>query len=120
MNERQHGWLNIGKGIAAAMVAFATVLGAAGAAGAADPEVKNLKISFGIDLPFAPHVIAFEKGWFEEAGFESVEPKTFTAGALAGEALLAGEIHIWQPSNWCTRCCIRLSVLRSGSAMPPK
>lgn len=83
--------------IVAAMAAglMATAAGSA----LAEPEVKDLKISFGIDLPFAPHVIALEKGWFEEAGFDSVEPKTFTAGALAGEALLAGEIQIWQPSN---------------------
>ncbi|MCP4381192.1 MAG: ABC transporter substrate-binding protein [Hyphomicrobiales bacterium] len=79
------------------LAALGTVAGAATAM--AEPETKDLKISFGIDLPFAPHVIALEKGWFEEAGFDSVEPKTFTAGALAGEALLAGEIHIWQPSN---------------------
>ena len=78
---------------------LAMFAGMHGAATAQEPEVKNLKISFGVDLPFAPHVIAMKKGWFEEAGFESVEPKTFTAGALAGEALLAGEIHIWQPSN---------------------
>ena len=52
-------------------------------AGAAEPEVKNLKIGFGVDLPFAPHVIALEKGWFQEAGFKSVEPKSFSAGALA-------------------------------------
>lgn len=65
----------------------------------AEPETKNLKISFGIDLPFAPHVIALKKGWFKEAGFENVEPVSFSAGALAGEALLAGEIQIWQPSN---------------------
>lgn len=87
------------KTIAVASVAASLVLSSLGVTMAADPEVKNLKISFGIDLPFAPHVIAMEKGWFKEAGFESVEPKTFTAGALAGEALLAGEIQIWQPSN---------------------
>lgn len=87
------------KSIAAASVAVTMFLAGASLTNAAEPEVKNLKISFGIDLPFAPHVIAMKKGWFEEAGFESVEPKTFTAGALAGEALLAGEIQIWQPSN---------------------
>ncbi len=99
MNRHQQGWHSMRMGIVSAMAAFGMVVVAAGAASATEPEVKNLKISFGVDLPFAPHVIAFEKGWFEEAGFESVEPKTFTAGALAGEALLAGEIHIWQPSN---------------------
>lgn len=87
------------KSIVATSVAVTMLLIGTNLANAADPEVKNLKISFGIDLPFAPHVIALKKGWFKEAGFESVEPKTFTAGALAGEALLAGEIQIWQPSN---------------------
>jgi len=81
-----------------AVVAVGMICGFSSQA-SAEPEVKNLKISFGIDLPFAPHVIAIKKGWFKEAGFESVEPKSFSAGALAGEALLAGEIHIWQPSN---------------------
>lgn len=84
--------------IVSAVAALGLLAGAMNTA-IAEPETKDLKISFGIDLPFAPHVIAMKKGWFEEAGFNSVEPKTFTAGALAGEALLAGEIQIWQPSN---------------------
>jgi ABC-type nitrate/sulfonate/bicarbonate transport system substrate-binding protein len=95
----EHGHARMGKHLISAFAAIGLLAGTAGMSGAAEPEVKNLKISFGIDLPFAPHVIALEKGWFEEAGFESIEPTTFTAGALAGEALLAGEIHIWQPSN---------------------
>lgn len=99
MRHDKSTWQAVKMGGLATMAACALALGVTGAAIAADPEVKNLKISFGIDLPFAPHVIAMKKGWFEEAGFESVEPKTFTAGALAGEALLAGEIQIWQPSN---------------------
>lgn len=85
--------------IVSTFAALGMLFGVISAAAAAEPEIKNLTISFGVDLPFAPHVIAFKNGWFKEAGFENVEPKTFTAGALAGEALLAGEIHIWQPSN---------------------
>lgn len=81
-----------------ALVVAGMMCGFSGQANA-EPETKNLKISFGIDLPFAPHVIALKKGWFKEAGFENVEPVSFSAGALAGEALLAGEIQIWQPSN---------------------
>lgn len=81
-----------------ALVVAGMMCGLSGPANA-EPETKNLKISFGIDLPFAPHVIALKKGWFKEAGFENVEPVSFSAGALAGEALLAGEIQIWQPSN---------------------
>lgn len=81
-----------------AVIVAAVMCGFSGQANA-EPETKNLKISSGIDLPFAPHIIAIKKGWFKEAGFESVEPVSFSAGALAGEALLAGEIQIWQPSN---------------------
>jgi ABC-type nitrate/sulfonate/bicarbonate transport system substrate-binding protein len=64
-----------------------------------EPEIKELALGFGLDLPFAVHVVAIEKGWFEEAGFEEVTTRTFTAGALAGEALVAGEIHLWTPGN---------------------
>ena len=66
---------------------------------AAEPEVKELALGFGLDLPFAPHIVAIEKGWFADAGFTDVSTKTFTAGALAGEALVAGEIHLWTPGN---------------------
>ena len=64
-----------------------------------EPEITELRLGFGLDAVFAPHIIAIEKGWFEEAGFESVETATFTAGALAGEALAAGEIELWTPGN---------------------
>lgn len=63
------------------------------------PEISTLSLGFGVDPPFAPHVVAIEKGWFQEAGFETVETQTFTAGALAGEALAAGEIQLWTPGN---------------------
>lgn len=62
-------------------------------------EITQLRFGFGVDPVFAPHIVAIEKGWFEEAGFESVEGVTFTAGALAGEALAAGEIELWTPGN---------------------
>jgi ABC-type nitrate/sulfonate/bicarbonate transport system substrate-binding protein len=64
-----------------------------------EPEISELALGFGVDVAFAPHVVAIEKGWFEEAGFENVSTKTFTAGALAGEALVAGEIQLWTPGN---------------------
>lgn len=80
--------------------AAAVALGAfACGAIAQEPEVDSLSISIGVDLPFLPHIVAREKGWFEEAGFESVEFKTFMSGNLAGEALLADEIHLWTPGN---------------------
>jgi taurine transport system substrate-binding protein len=70
-------------------------------AGAQDGELEVTEISlgFGVDPVFAPHIIAIEMGWFEEAGFTSVDTATFTAGALAGEALAAGEIELWTPGN---------------------
>jgi ABC-type nitrate/sulfonate/bicarbonate transport system permease component/ABC-type nitrate/sulfonate/bicarbonate transport system substrate-binding protein len=69
------------------------------AARAQTPEVKTLVLGFGVDPVFAPHIVAMQKGWFREAGFEAVETRTFTAGALAGEALAAGQIHLWTPGN---------------------
>jgi ABC-type nitrate/sulfonate/bicarbonate transport system substrate-binding protein len=64
-----------------------------------EPEIDVLGLGFGLDPVFAPHIVAIEKGWFEEAGFASVETESFTAGALAGEALAAGEIQLWTPGN---------------------
>ncbi|GAB5377086.1 MAG: aliphatic sulfonate ABC transporter substrate-binding protein [Acuticoccus sp.] len=63
------------------------------------PEIDTLSISIGVDLPFLPHIVAKEKGWFKEAGFEDVAFETFMSGNLAGEALLAGEIQLWTPGN---------------------
>jgi ABC-type nitrate/sulfonate/bicarbonate transport system substrate-binding protein len=63
------------------------------------PEQRILGLGFGIDPPFAPHVLGMQKGWFREAGFTEIRTQTFTAGALAGEALVAGQIHLWTPGN---------------------
>lgn len=65
----------------------------------ARPELTKLALGFGLDPVFAPHILAMQKGWFRDAGFTEVTTKTFTGGALAGEALLAGEIHLWTPGN---------------------
>ncbi|MBI3708278.1 MAG: ABC transporter substrate-binding protein [Proteobacteria bacterium] len=72
--------------------------GSALAQGAA-PELTKLSFGFGIDPPFAPHIVAMQKGWFREAGFTDVQTKSFSAGALAGEALVTGDIHLWTPGN---------------------
>jgi len=63
------------------------------------PESANLALGFGVDPPFAPHILGITQGWFKDAGFSDVKTRTFTAGALAGEALLAGEIQLWTPGN---------------------
>jgi ABC-type nitrate/sulfonate/bicarbonate transport system substrate-binding protein len=70
-----------------------------GSAAAAEPEIKDLALGFGVDIAFAPHVVAIKKGWFKDAGFDNVSTKTFSAGALAGEALVAGDIQLWTPGN---------------------
>ncbi len=86
-----------------AVLAAGAMAGALAAmpAGAQDemPEVDSLSISIGVDLPFLVHIVAREKGWFEEAGFKTIDFKTFTSGNLAGEALLADEIQLWTPGN---------------------
>jgi ABC-type nitrate/sulfonate/bicarbonate transport system substrate-binding protein len=89
---------------------FIGTIGAAGAAGLAatvpgaawaqaTPEVSKLALGFGLDPVFAPHMVAMSKGWFKDAGFTEVTTKTFTGGAAAGEALVAGEIQLWTPGN---------------------
>jgi len=65
----------------------------------AKPEVTRLSLAFGLDPVFAPHMVAMQKGWFRDAGFTEVTTKTFTGGAIAGEALVAGEIALWTPGN---------------------
>ncbi len=85
----------IGRLAGSAVIALVLASGPA----VAEPEIKELALGFGLDLPFAPHIVAIEKGWFADAGFTDVSTKTFTAGALAGEALVAGEIHLWTPGN---------------------
>ncbi len=82
--------------IAAGMLS-AAAMGAP--ARAQEVETDTLAIGIGPDLPFLVHIVAQEKGWFAEAGFDNVEFKTFASGNLAGEALLADEIQLWTPGN---------------------
>ncbi|MEO6270629.1 MAG: ABC transporter substrate-binding protein [Lautropia sp.] len=63
------------------------------------PETSQLAFGFGNDPVFAPHMVAIEKGWFRDAGFTDISTKTFSGGAIAGEALVAGEISLWTPGN---------------------
>lgn len=62
-------------------------------------EKTTLRLGFGLDPVYAPHIVAIEKGWLEEAGFTEIETATFTSGAAAGEALIAGEIDLWTPGT---------------------
>ena len=92
MNRRE---FLISTAVTGAAMAFLPRLAQAQAA----PEVTEISLGFGLDPVFAPHIVAMQKGWLEEAGFTSVTTTSFTAGALAGEALLAGEIQLWTPGN---------------------
>jgi ABC-type nitrate/sulfonate/bicarbonate transport system substrate-binding protein len=65
----------------------------------AKPEISKLGLGFGLDPVFAPHIVAMQKGWLRDAGFTEVATPSFTSGALAGEALIAGQIHLWTPGN---------------------
>ncbi len=65
----------------------------------ARPEISKLGLGFGLDPVFAPHIVAMQKGWLREAGFTEIVTPSFTSGALAGEALIAGQIHLWTPGN---------------------
>ena len=62
-------------------------------------ELAKITIQYQPNTLFAVQSVALKKGWFEEAGFEKVEIKNFTSGNLAGEALIAGELSVWDPGN---------------------
>lgn len=70
-----------------------------GSEGAATLSKSELRIALGPDPAFAPIAYAIEKGWFEEAGFTAVETQQFVAGVEAGQALVSGEIDLWQPAS---------------------
>lgn len=81
------------------MPALAAAAGSPLAFAQGAPESPRITLGFGNDPVFAPHIVAMEKGWFREAGFSEVTVKTFAGGAIAGEALVAGEIALWTPGN---------------------
>ncbi len=85
--------------IAASGGLTAMALSGRGAQAQARPETPRLALGFGLDPVFAPHIVAMEKGWLREAGFTEVTTRSFAGGALAGEALIANEIHLWTPGN---------------------
>ncbi|MEO8134153.1 MAG: ABC transporter substrate-binding protein [Betaproteobacteria bacterium] len=95
MDRRQ--FLTTAGAASAAMTAGVLLPGSASAQ--AKPETAKLALGFGLDPVFAPHMVAMTKGWFRDAGFTEVTTKTFSGGALAGEALVADEIQLWTPGN---------------------
>lgn len=83
-------------------VVAAATLGAAGGARAQGKAVesKTIKVGIGPDFGTSGHaVIALEKGYFKEAGFDGVEMKVFPAGLVQLEALAAGGIDIALPTQ---------------------
>lgn len=81
------------------LIAAGAALGAPAALAQPRIETSRLAIGFGLDPVFAPHILAMQKDWLREAGFTEVTTRSFTGGALAGEALLANEIQLWTPGN---------------------
>jgi ABC-type nitrate/sulfonate/bicarbonate transport system substrate-binding protein len=81
------------------LIAAGAALAAPPAMAQTRPETARLALGFGLDPVFAPHIVAMQKGWLREAGFTDVTTRSFTGGALAGEALLANEIQLWTPGN---------------------
>ena len=92
---RRTGW----RLVVGMVVLFVLAGGGPRAMAAEEPEVKQLAIGMGLDIGYSAPVVAVNKGWFKEAGFTDVSFKTFTAAVLAGEALAAGQIHLWMPGN---------------------
>lgn len=86
---------------AAALVLAACGSGSGSSAGASNGSLSQtkLRIALGPDPAFAPIAVAMEKGWFKEAGFTEVTTQKFVAGVEAGQALVAGQIDVWQPAS---------------------
>ncbi len=59
----------------------------------------KIRIALQPDPALAPIVVAMKKGWFKEAGFDTVDTQQFTAGVEAGQALVGGAIDLWQPAS---------------------
>lgn len=84
-----------------AVAVLSAACGSDSGAGIADGtmETTTVSIGLGLDPGLAPQMVAIEKGFLEEEGFTDIKTSTYEAGALAGEALAAGEIDLWGPSN---------------------
>lgn len=62
-------------------------------------SVKEVGVQMQPNPLFATMSVALEKGWFQEAGFETVNVQNFTSGNVAGQALIAGQLTAWVPGN---------------------
>jgi ABC-type nitrate/sulfonate/bicarbonate transport system substrate-binding protein len=95
MKRRQFVSVLAGAGVAVAAAGATRIASAQ----ATKPETTRLGMAFGLDPVFAPHMVAIQKGWFRDAGFTDITTRSFAGGAIAGEALVAGEIQLWTPGN---------------------
>src|SRR5438132_12165520 len=78
------------------LTAMLLVLAAVGIGHSAD---KKLGFGIGISAPFAPFVIAVEKGFMEKRGVPA-EYKMFESGAPAFEAMVAGSLDAGMVSEF--------------------
>ena len=67
MNNKRRQLL-AGVGVLAGVAAFPGLARAQGAR----PESANLALGFGVDPPFAPHILGITQGWFKDAGFATL------------------------------------------------
>jgi ABC-type nitrate/sulfonate/bicarbonate transport system substrate-binding protein len=81
------------------LVMLAVILGAVAAAGPGRPADRKLGFGIGISAPFAPFVIAVEKGFMEKRGVPA-EYKMFESGAPAFEAVIAGSLDAGMVSEF--------------------
>ena len=81
------------------ILAVAVVLVAVSVAGIGHSADKKLSFGIGISAPFAPFVIAVEKGFMEKRGVPA-EYKMFESGAPAFEAVVAGSLDAGMVSEF--------------------
>jgi NitT/TauT family transport system substrate-binding protein len=81
------------------LVMFAVLVAALGLAEMGRSADKKLTFGIGISAPFAPFVIAVEKGFMEKRGVPA-EYKVFESGAPAFEAVVAGSLDAGMVSEF--------------------
>jgi ABC-type nitrate/sulfonate/bicarbonate transport system substrate-binding protein len=82
-----------------ALVVFTALIGMLALVGTGGGADKKLTFGIGISAPFAPFVIAVEKGFMEKRGVPA-EYKMFESGAPAFEAVVAGSLDAGMVSEF--------------------
>src|SRR5207245_7093002 len=83
----------------ATLVVFTALIATLALVGTGRPADKKLTFGIGISAPFAPFVIAVEKGFMEKRGVPA-EYKMFESGAPAFEAMVAGSLDAGMVSEF--------------------